>query len=224
MAGKYSDQEGQTWKTWLVGGGCNYCESGKYNNEEGSTYCNTCSYGKYSVQEGDTLLTSCVECGEGKYLDTFGSTSESACKTCPSGKTSESGMLSIFQCTNCPQGKYGSDEGLCVLCPEGKYQDEFGQIACKNCPGAKDSIYAFEGHLFKGAEYCGDCARGKYGPGGVPCVNCPVGYHQDDFTQTECKECSAGKFQDQNGQHDCKLCAAGEVSEIRRKVVLQRLS
>ena len=135
MAGKYSDQEGQTWKTWLVGGGCNYCESGKYNNEEGSTYCNTCSYGKYSVQEGDTLLTSCVECGEGKYLDTFGSTTRVPVKHVPVVKQNRE--CCQFSVHKLPTRKVWFRRRFMCVVPEGKYQDEFGQIACKNCPEAK---------------------------------------------------------------------------------------
>ena len=88
------------------------CETGTYQDEEGSTTCKTCPSGTYSSTTGSTT-----------------------CTKCPPGSSCSQGSI---EPTKCEVGKYQDEEGsnTCKICPSGTYSSILGSTSCIACdPG-----------------------------------------------------------------------------------------
>merc|ERR1719476_551809 len=100
---------------------CEKCESGKFQDQNGASFCVSCSPGKFSVERAEK----CTDCSPGTYAGRnqremcdrciAGSFSDapksSICKKCPNEQTTlESGATSASEC-GCPADEYAAVSG-----------------------------------------------------------------------------------------------------------------
>jgi hypothetical protein len=107
---------------------CRACESGKYNNIEGLSFCDNCSAGKYNPASGSSSCTECIKgtislegsnicdlCTKGKYSPFSNS---SFCEECSAySTTQDKGSISVEQC----------------FCTEGYFGKPYRQESCRKC-------------------------------------------------------------------------------------------
>ncbi|KAJ6229009.1 g protein-coupled receptor-related [Anaeramoeba flamelloides] len=129
---------------------CLECDVGYYNNEEGQSSCSICGRGRYSPN-----ATDCVPCGMGEYNNANG---RSKCLECEKGTYTD---------------LYGSQE--CRICHFNTYQDQLGQTKCNTCPKYTVTRSTRSNSITECI-----CQQQYYGPGGGPCLECPVGGMCDD--------------------------------------------
>ena len=208
-------------RTFGVGGICEPCATGKYNNIEAQvrckncnpgyfTYgsaaysCTACPSGRYNGQSG-LQQNECHKCTAGKYND---QTAQFVCKSCPAGRADS--REALFECDQCALGKFQENTGqtACVSCFQGKYADVRGLAVCKNCAQGsyQDST---------GSSSCKTCPKPKFSDEeGLPvCKDCPAGRYGLTTGQKACHLCGKGKFQDAVAQIDCKDCPAGRYGD-----------
>ncbi|CBY12491.1 unnamed protein product [Oikopleura dioica] len=149
------------------------CQSGYYQDEEGSIWCKECPAGK------SCNSLSASSCGDGSYsnigdMECHICPDRYFCKTqdasapvpCPPGTFAE-GEGNI-KCTTCPAGSY-CVHGKKYDCTSDKYYSEEGQSRCSLCPA---------GRACQNSVLLNDpCAPGKYSHlGQATCQNCPAGF------------------------------------------------
>ncbi|CDJ27837.1 LOW QUALITY PROTEIN: uncharacterized protein EMH_0035300 [Eimeria mitis] len=156
--------------------------------------CDKCPQGYY-CDENDTLQ----KCPEGHYCE-LGTVEP---KRCPAGTFSKTtGNASVYDCTDCPPGKYCESEGL----PEPTGPCRAGYLCYKRATsdaptdGVTGELCTPGGYCKAGATTKSYCPRGKYNPnrGGSreeDCVDCPPGYFCTGSDSTEPDgECEAGAY------------------------------
>ena len=89
--GKYQDQYNQH--------SCKNCTIGKYSPFDGSESCTNCQMGKFRSEEGGTV---CQNCASGKYQDHTGA---NTCKQCDEDSDSSVGAQSCFVMNHCQKTK-----------------------------------------------------------------------------------------------------------------------
>jgi len=183
--------------------------------------CNDCPIGEKLIMQSLTsakIIVECDTCGAGKFsVDKF------ACGNCPQGLVSEDKNI-VDKCTQCPTGKFFSEETICVCPPshpfaqpsEGNpnlwwcYTDQNDQNGgvCRYTGGAltpdrNDNWGTNQNPCVKSDQHWSECWNSRTGD---VCTLCPKGYYSDALQSTTCKPCTIGKFQDQKGQASCKTC------------------
>jgi hypothetical protein len=177
---------GMASPSWLTGGTCSTCPTGKTPNA-GATFCMNCPDGE--AEGGGNGL--CRKCPAGKSSRA----GDSVCSNCPAGKSSIEGGY----CMNCPAGKTSIEGGLCTNCDAGK-SSTAGSATCTPCDAGKTSI---AGGL------CTPCPVGKISIAGGQCTNCDAGKSSIAGSAT-CTNCDAGKTSIAGGP--CTNCPAGQTS------------
>ena len=163
--------------------------------------------------------SSCENCPAGKFSE-IGST---FCDQCPAGK-----ILTNGACSKCDVGEFASIiDNECQLCPLGRFNTKFGQGKCEGCPAGW-----FDNDPAEGLN-CDMCSIGRHTAGFIglsDCIDCPIGYYNEEngisnctecptgranpntasVTHLDCAACLAGKFQDVKAQATCKDCQPGK--------------
>ena len=179
------------------------------------------------------LVTVMSECGPGQsYRKTSRRRRLRAkyiCADCLRGKYMPIDLHEIWDCYNCPSGKWGAHDaatkcegtGVCIpgqygkigaksadqvipckTCNPGQYQPASGQGECLNCPGGKFSNTTGSVTCFGES-----CSPGRYGvvratsPNG--CLICPVDTFTNNPGATECYSCPYGKYGLTPGMTSC---------------------
>ena len=109
-------------------------------------------------------------------------------------------------CAHCPAGWFNPvKNGTCAQCPGGWQQPDTGSAACfRRC---------FAGQVAnENQERCVNCQVGYYQDelGQKTCKACTTGQHQNNTGTSSCKVCTTGKYQDEQGQQTCKPCPVGK--------------
>lgn len=130
----------------------------------------------------------------------------------PSAQEWVSTGLSTTQaaCTQCPVGKYTSQEGwgVCQECGLGHYQDQAGQLECLVCPDGKVAEST-------GRASCVHCADGWIpNPRRDGCVACPAGTFLDQVGDHVCTLCPIGKHTTSQGRTECDNCTPGKFTNL----------
>ncbi|XP_072033451.1 uncharacterized protein [Amphiura filiformis] len=136
--------------TYSVGGECQACPIGTYQDEIGQALCKSCPNGQSTSQIGSKGLDSCKD-------------------TCLPGQSSETGFA---PCAVCPRGFYqpGTAATDCIACPDGQITEQVATRFLSDCkalcsPGLSSS---------SGLIPCTPCARHHYQPatGQTVCIQC----------------------------------------------------
>ena len=204
---------------------CLNCSAGRYSEAEDSLRtCWQCPAGYYSEQENDA----CPACEDGMTSDV--ESDLAGCKNCEAGQFEEERL-----CVNCAIGRYTDQvkQTECKNCTIGRYQHQEGQTLCLFCADGytNDDVtigpvlendWGFESFSYSDGtanrfryqqitRICDIiCLEGYYSVDGSGCLQCPVGYYQNDIGMSECKSCEAGKYNDQTGQSTCDFCPDGQ--------------
>jgi hypothetical protein len=209
-------------------GACLFCDSGYYQDQEGSSGCTPCPRGSYSQKngtyngaanctlcsprtaQGSTAQISCSDCDSGKYSDASGLT---ACHICDAGRYSLklNGTEGPLECVECAEGTYSSSPGsaTCLPCDSGYASNSTGAQRCIPCPiGTKSSESG------TGSSACVDCFAGQYtqSPASAICGSCLPGTYSDIPSASGCKPCKAGKYQPTSSASYCSDCTVGTFS------------
>jgi len=142
-AGKYQDQSGKAlcktcegYTTSLAGASsCEFSSSTCPVGTRGTdTGCDVCELGKYNDQEGQTADCK-SDCNAGSYINL----DKTACLPCIVGQYQDQNGKS--NCKLCGTGKYnvqGGQTADCKSCAQGEYQNEKGKSSCnQNCESPK---------------------------------------------------------------------------------------
>jgi hypothetical protein len=203
---------------------CTLCESGKYNNEVGSTSCSTCDVGKYRLERG---MIECLECGIDFFVNQTGAAD---CSACPEGfgTNDTKGASSCMNkglygdcdagfyknknkfCESCREGYYsigGGEDSPCIPCDRGKYADGIESVQCKLCPSGRygDIIGATV------ETSCLECEEGYYNsfPGSSECIACSPGTECPNKVMLRGEECDEGYHSPKKRSTSCKQCPSG---------------
>jgi hypothetical protein len=222
--GKYGSEEAKP----SMKEGCKNCTLGRFSggphSEVGCKYCNP---GKYS--EIDGRINDCAICPAGFTSDTTepDSMEWKKCDKCLSGQYQrEQGQVSCF---NCIPGEYQNQLGSieCKNCLSGHYQPLAGSISCVTCPAGWESqdnstkCQRCEAGTYSNVtgETCKECEAGQYRQSkeadGVTttdpttCVDCPLGFNQNNTGQALCFPCVPGKFSSEGASLMCEDCPIG---------------
>ena len=158
---------------------CEFCEAGKYQNEDGATKCGKCDSGRFSDVPG---ALACEPCDPSTYFHLKGR--DSRCLNCPLGWTSGSAST---KCLQCGAGQFSNTlEDGCIQCVAGQYRT-----------GDMDN-----------ATKCVQCDSGQYQsvPGTTYCLQCDAGFYESETASQSCKSCQPGLVQDGKGKTSCKKC------------------
>ena len=192
-------------RTFGVGGICEPCTTGKYNNIEAQTQCTKCNPGYFTY---GTAAYSCTACPSGRYNGQLG-LEQNECHKCPAGKYND--VTALTECKLCPSGRADTREALvqCDQCALGKFQENTGQTACDSCYQGK---YAD----VRGLAICKNCAQGSYedSTGSSSCKTCPKPKYSDEEGLAVCKDCLAGRYGLTTGQTACHLCGTGKFQNV----------
>ncbi len=117
------------------------CQSGYFNNFNGSTTCSSCSIGFYSSDPGSI---SCLACPDGKVARFNSSV---FCQDCPFPSVArpdhtDCDVINCIQgfgiingiCQRCPRNQFG-DSSLCRPCAVNTYSPSSGSVRCLDCSG-----------------------------------------------------------------------------------------
>jgi len=201
--------------------GCEPCPTGRYSDDTGNgdKICNVCIAGKMYINSS----TICPDCPIGQYQDGF-DTGETECKTCAEGSVAPNkfgsqddafGANIVF---NVLLGGQPIDTaGNQVITPPGPL------LECQSCVGEtyqelnEADLYLCKscqsGAIFISTESaCASCPAGQKSISNGSCVDCPIGFYQNQENQQICFECdvtdttSDGGFSDESGLTQCKAC------------------
>ena len=149
---------------------CTACEAGKYQAEQGKTFCNAkaqCIPGEYVAQPLKLDASRCAKCPVMHYSN---ATNAAACQACPAGKNAS--QLGATSCTACIPGYYSSSsrQTSCTACDPGTFSTSSDSIACRACPAGKASSQS-------GASSCTACTPVRYSSssGYTSCTPCDEG-------------------------------------------------
>ena len=96
VAGSYYSVDGKA---------CVPCPAGRYKDDAGPAVdCYKCETGKYNDNNGSVSESDCLSCGLGMYLANSGAISGATCSECEPGKYGPS--ENNIACTECGAGKY----------------------------------------------------------------------------------------------------------------------
>ena len=175
---------------------CESCEPGTYKPDIGSHPCHACPENTTSAR-GSIGISSCictpghftmkgpgVECELCPAFSYKNETSSNLCTPCPAHAVSQSGSISLSNCT-CNSGYTGEPGQACVPCSEGKYKTLEGSQPCADCPP----------HMISpaGSKYREECVcnAGYYGTNGAQCFECPAGKYKEVASSDDCVDCFA---------------------------------
>ena len=201
------------------------CPDKTFQNTSDNNICESCERGKYLKDN------TCTECPLGFVKEKDGPTD---CNPCPQDyisnqqKCEKCGIHTVVdnnEC-KCKQG-FKNESNVCVECSSTQFQDEIGQDSCKACPANEisgdNNVCGFcpsgTGYFYGSCKTCPNgwarddsddgtckgCAKGKYSTDNR-CVNCLIGFYQDQKAKTECKYCPNAEYQNEVGQTICKTC------------------
>ncbi|ESP03827.1 hypothetical protein LOTGIDRAFT_230171 [Lottia gigantea] len=201
---------------------CTKCGIGFHRNSSVYPYqiCQPCPGNFKTPKEGAVSDTECTiyKCPAGKYpvMD--------KCEPCPLGEfqpeaekekcikctgdlsTRNKGSTNESQCENyCVSGEEKNANGTCDTCQRGYYKDNkeglFGE--CNLCPIEFIT-------LGTGAKQASDCNVKNCSAGSKlesnQCIDCPVGFYQEEKWQTTCMKCDAEKTTENKGADRKELC------------------
>ncbi|CDJ35942.1 uncharacterized protein EMH_0045710 [Eimeria mitis] len=205
------------------------CAEGYQEGARSEEECDKCPQGYYCEESATPK-----KCPEGHYCE-LGTVEP---KKCPAGTFSKTtGNASVYDCTDCPPGKYCDSEGL----PQPSGPCRAGYLCYKRATTDQPTD-GVTGELCTPGGYCKQqgattksyCPRGKYNPnrGGSTsddCEECPPGYFctGSDSTEPDGQQyvaavghyaapgsssqtkCPAGTFGPHEGLAECYLCASG---------------
>ena len=116
----------------------------------------------------------------GEYQNTSG---QSSCNTCLVNTMSK--HTNSTNCVDCPLGRFSGT----------------GAASCSGC--AAGTI------INSTTEECVGCTKGQYRgstDNDDECLDCPIGFSQNEARQASCTKCSPGEFNDVAGAVQCKQC------------------
>jgi hypothetical protein len=157
---------------------------GKYQSQEGRSFCIDCIPGTFSNVTG--YSHSCDKCPEGKYQP------EAVESTCITASANSLVLPGGIVAVTIPLGsRKDCENNECTsfsACPSGYFGYDPPEDTCGNCPAGKTS--------FSGSLACISCAKGKFSA---------------TLHSSECKECLEDTYQDQeiNPSLACTKCPAG---------------
>jgi hypothetical protein len=217
------------------GGGCAWCQIGKYSGAPGAFACSDCELNTYVSWSRATACLACVLCNPGESSGCGGGVQGScawcvrglqaptagmtACLSCPVGMFSFfEGSTQCYTCTTCNPGTYRYNcgdgtrgGGICSDCEPGTYSNAYSASVCSDCP-----YNTFQPDPSK--TFCYQCVFVTSNPGSymqVPCGKgnwgspavCNAGTYTTGQTETSCTTC-VGSYQPASGQTGCLICSA----------------
>ena len=188
---------------------CKNCPSGRYQNQTGARVCVYCGKGKFSSATAAKLPSTCTDCVAGSYANDAGST---ACKQCPNGWKSDDGAQ---MCTICDRGQFAATAGssTCALCPTGQIASSSGLSSCSPCTSGKETDKKQE----QGGASCVPCDEGTHEANHL-CVDCPVGWNQEQKGTSACLECPVGRVAAANKTTaECTACLKSQYQSSTRQ-------
>ena len=198
-------------KKWVSSKLCEYCESGKYQDEEGQTECKSCIFGKQKRTDTDNLDPrtedgTCEDCGLNKEPKNDVGI---YCSPCPHGKEKQySGPADKTNvCVDCEAGKSRvGDEPGCTVCGQtenGQWQRRNPNTGlCELCPAGTSSKVS-------NGKTCDECPAGqekRVQNSILNCYDCHENHYSNADTNSICKKCPAGKYQTEQGKSSCNDC------------------
>lgn len=165
--------------TYEVGGICNLCPVGKFNDIVNQTECKNCPIGKNTF--GGTGAVECYNCNPGKYAPTEG----------------------MPECLECREGSVTKLAGQseCEPCPANKYQRLTGQIECFNLTEGHRAVTDTVGGIVYRVDQT-ICSSGQEA-NDIECTDCSIGKYAEKALN-DCKKCEARYYQDETNQIRCK--------------------
>ena len=198
---------------------CEECAPGSL--AQGNSTCTECPAGTIP-NEAMTGCTPCP-CGYNQGLTGF---DKNICaqNTCPPGRYTPAGTDDrIFNCIQCPAGKYQSDDAYWeyLLGLNASMREHERASNMFNCTfmSADPSTNCTKAHLATcSVRSCVPCPRGTYheatgAHSRGDCLGCEVGMYSTvlgSSTETDCEWCEAGTYQNRSGQSTCINCEAGK--------------
>lgn len=162
--------------TFYFGGGCQYCDAGKYQDLYGQISCKPCTSG-YAYMGSDRCYPF-TNCRRGQYL--------------AEARTAQSDSV----CLDCDPGTYSDvlNAAACSVCPSGKYQPRSGQASCIDytvcVPGQRTNI----GGTTTADRGCTACVSPWTTTSGAQtaCTDCVVGMYKLGSSPGSCVACTCG--------------------------------
>ena len=180
--------------SYVNGGSCTLCASGKYSKTDNAVECKNCEKGSWVTKTGQS---SCNICIAGNKVVGFDEnyTGGKGWTGCGINKYSEAGATI---CTSCETGKYAPLTGLTTN----------GPTACLDCEAGSYGLGVALG--------CKQCAAGTYSssPRSSQCLPCPAGYFSSAGASV-CSKCPAGYSTNEVGSSECISCASGNCNVLQ---------
>uniref|UniRef100_F1KPM5 Neurogenic locus notch protein 1 n=1 Tax=Ascaris suum TaxID=6253 RepID=F1KPM5_ASCSU len=206
-----------TYKDTEGNGPCKKCEDGKvtgtigavlpsdcYNNcTPGSYYypptanCKQCERGTFQPGYG---AIQCFPCDPGSSTPTIGASSEAECNiTCGAGF-----YMGVNEaCVGCPQGSYRPDDRKivqCISCNIGFTTPHLNSTSASDC-----SVMNCPPGTFTNANVTGPLNQ-EINHLSQICLQCPIGYYQDQWNESACVPCGTGFTTSNTGASSVRYC------------------
>ncbi len=174
--------------TYNATGTCTPCPAGTISTAMNATGCFSCG-----TLTPTNPPVACLTCSAGTGTDGNGN-----CVPCQPGAYAAVGD---GICTNCPLGKFSSDNSSshCDDCPKGSYTHSQGLSTCADCAAG---FYAST----RGTITCSPCTTGTFStPGSTVCLACP--FPTTSAAQaSSCTSCPDGFYLPATGTPTCTAC------------------